>query len=451
MLLRFGKLFALTLSLACACASSLHEKPKPSNDTLQDIVTWDEHSILVYGQRVMLFSGEIHPFRLPSPGLWLDVFQRISSLGYTAVSFYVDWALIEGEQAHVRTDGIFDLQPFFDAASRTGLYLIARPGPYINAEVSGGGLPGWLQRNVGLLRSTDMNYISATQPYLDHILSIIEKAQITHGGPVILVQHENEYSISDTPASLAVLPDLFVGGKPLNAENITALSTELFPEYMERVEQQFRDAGIVVPLVANDAVPAGHWAPGTGVGAADLYTNDYYPFPYGFTCADPTLWYSAFFPSAGINYTVFDGFSPSTPYGISEFQGGQPEAWGGVGRDLCAAWINEEYERVIYKNNYANAIKLFNIYMTYGGTNWGNLGYPGGYTSYDSAAVIAEDRTIAREKYSEAKLQANFFQYLPHISLAHLNQDHPHCTSQIQTSLRLNCSARPIPLSRDSM
>jgi len=51
--------------------------------------------------------------------------------------------------------------------------------------------------------------------------------------------------------------------------------------------------------------------------------------------------------------------------------------------------------------------------MTYGGTNWGNLGHPGGYTSYDYGAVIAEDRDVAREKYSEMKLEANFLQASP--------------------------------------
>lgn len=51
--------------------------------------------------------------------------------------------------------------------------------------------------------------------------------------------------------------------------------------------------------------------------------------------------------------------------------------------------------------------------MTYGGTNWGNLGHPGGYTSYDYAAVIREDRRVDREKYSEQKLQANFFKVSP--------------------------------------
>ena len=56
---------------------------------------------------------------------------------------------------------------------------------------------------------------------------------------------------------------------------------------------------------------------------------------------------------------------------------------------------------------------VFNIYMTYGGTNWGNLGYLDVYTSYDYAAVITEDRTVSREKYSEAKLIANFVQTSP--------------------------------------
>ena len=56
---------------------------------------------------------------------------------------------------------------------------------------------------------------------------------------------------------------------------------------------------------------------------------------------------------------------------------------------------------------------IFNIYMTYGGSNWGNLGHPGGYTSYDYAAVISEERLVDREKYSEAKLIANFLQASP--------------------------------------
>jgi hypothetical protein len=70
--------------------------------------------------------------------------------------------------------------------------------------------------------------------------------------------------------------------------------------------------------------------------------------------------------------------------------------------------INSEFARVFYKNNFANGITIFNVYMTYGGTNWGNMGQSGGYTSYDYGAAIAEDRTVFREKYHEAKLIAQF-------------------------------------------
>jgi beta-galactosidase len=89
----------------------------------------------------MIFSGEFYPFSVAVPGLWLDVFQKIKAMGFTAVSFYVNWALLEGKSGTLRMDGVFDLEPFFDAATEAELYLIARPGPYINGEMSGGGFP----------------------------------------------------------------------------------------------------------------------------------------------------------------------------------------------------------------------------------------------------------------------------------------------------------------------
>jgi beta-galactosidase len=81
-----------------------------------------------------------------------------------------------------------------------------------------------------------------------NIGSIIAKAQITNGGPVILVQPENEY----TYAYDTLFPD---------------------PAYMQYVEDQLRNAGIVVPLISNDAYAAGHNAPGTGEGEVDIYVR----------------------------------------------------------------------------------------------------------------------------------------------------------------------------------
>ncbi|KAI5867902.1 glycoside hydrolase family 35 protein [Durotheca rogersii] len=354
-------------------------------DPAQDIVTWDEHSLFVRGERVMIFSGEVHPFRLPVPSLWVDVLEKVKALGFNCVSFYVDWALLEATPGEFSADGVFDLRLFFDAATQAGIYLIARPGPYINAEVSGGGFPGWLQRVRGGLRTRAPDFLNATDNYMANIGKLIADAQITNGGPVILFQPENEYTW---------------------AEEYTP-----FPDgsYMEYVLQQARDAGIVVPFISNDASALGHNAPGTGLGEVDIYGHDGYPL--GFDCANPTTWPDGNLPSTyrSNHYR----HSPTTPFSLLEFQGGSFDPWGGWGFEQCGRLLNHEFERVFYKNNYAAGVKIYNIYMIFGGTNWGNLGHPGGYTSYDYGAAIGEDRTVAREKYSELKLQATFLTSSP--------------------------------------
>lgn len=76
------------------------------------------------------------------------------------------WALLEGKPGEFTAEGIFDLEPFFDAAKEAGIYLLARPGPYINAEVSGGGFPGWLNRVPALSRTRESAYLNATDKYV---------------------------------------------------------------------------------------------------------------------------------------------------------------------------------------------------------------------------------------------------------------------------------------------
>ena len=288
---------------------------------------------------------------------------------------------------------------FFQAAEAAGIYLLARPGPYINAEVSGGGFPGWLQRTKAVLRTP--GFLRYTENYVKSIADIVANAQITNGGPVILFQPENEYS--------------------------QATSGTEFPngDYFQAVENQYRDAGIVVPFISNDARPEGYQAPGTGNGSVDIYGHDAYPL--GFDCANPYTWPDRALPT---NFrTLHLNQSPTTPYSLVEFQGGSFDPWGGSSFSKCTTLLNEEFERVFYKNDFSFGVTIFNIYMvfylsasvdyltydwqTFGGTNWGNLGHPGGYTSYDYGSVIAEDRTVSRAKYSEAKLLANFLQASP--------------------------------------
>ena len=94
--------------------------------------TWDNASLFLLGERELLFSGEFHPFRLPVPSLWRDVLEKIKALGLNTVSFQVPWALLEGEPGVFRAEGVFDLGEFFQAAKEVGLWLVAKPGPYIS-------------------------------------------------------------------------------------------------------------------------------------------------------------------------------------------------------------------------------------------------------------------------------------------------------------------------------
>ncbi|KAK2801579.1 hypothetical protein FQN51_005286 [Onygenales sp. PD_10] len=365
---------------------SVIEHPDPvQRDLLQDIVKWDNESLFIHGERIMLFSAEFHPFRLPVPSLWLDIFQKIKALGFNTVSFYVHWALLEGKHGEYTADGIFAWEPFFDAATEAGIYLLARPGPYINAEASGGGFPGWLQRIKGALRTSAEDYLAATDNYIANIGATIAKAQITNGGPVILYQPENEYS--------------------------GACCGQKFPDgaYFQYVIDQAREAGIVVPIISNDAGLHGYNAPGTGEGEVDIYGHDNYPL--GFDCANPTVWPEGNLPTGWREIHLEQ--SPNTPYSVIEFQAGAFDPWGGPGFDKCARLVNHEFERVFYKNDFSFGITFLSLYMTYGGTNWGNLGHPGGYTSYDYGSPIAEDRNITREKYSELKLIGNFMKVSP--------------------------------------
>ena len=358
MILQFALLVLIGAFGVIATAAPQFGSPNPvtlsKRAANESLVTWDEYSLFIRGERVLILSGEFHPFRLPSPGLWLDVFQKIKALGFGGVSFYVDWGLVEGTEGIVRAQGVFGLQEFFSTAQIAGIYLLARPGPYINAETAAGGFPGWLLRNPAILRSYDQRYLDATQTYITEISRIIAEAEITNGGPVILLQPENEYT---------TFPNVTLSQFP----------TEMNKEYMAYVEQQYRDAGITVPQFDNDNTVRGDFAPGTGTGEVDIFGFDAYPLYY--SCGTPEYWPNLRFPTFWqLNHTQQ---SPTTPLMIAEFQGGSGDGWGGVGEDLCNAFINDRAVRILFKNNYSFGVKLFNVYMMYGGTNWGNLGFVG--------------------------------------------------------------------------
>lgn len=99
---------------------------------LTDAVTWDPHSLSILGQRVFILSAEFHPWRLPNPNLWSDVFEKIKANGFNTVSFYVHWGLHYPAPDTNDGAGDFqagtyrDIQLFIDEAKKAGLWMIAR-------------------------------------------------------------------------------------------------------------------------------------------------------------------------------------------------------------------------------------------------------------------------------------------------------------------------------------
>lgn len=285
-------LHALWLGLSLATGANARVISH-GTDTLQsrqqDIVTWDNHSLFVNGERLMVFSAEFHPFRLPVPSLWLDILQKIKASGYNCVSIYVDWHLLEANPGDFRAEGIFALEPFFEAAKQVGLYVVPRPGPYINAEVSGGGFPGWLTRVPGALRTNTEAFINATDHYTAEIGKIIADAQITNGGPVILFQPENEYQHSLDPYPM---PDY---------------------DYWATVVEQYRRSDIVVPYINNEAYMFGYITAHTPA-SVDIYGHDSYPL--GFDCENPSVWPEDGLPTDWLETN--NKIAPDTPYTIGE-------------------------------------------------------------------------------------------------------------------------------------
>src|SRR5262249_36967010 len=104
-------------------------------------ITWDRYSLMIDGQRDFVWSGAVHPFRLPSPSVWGDVLQKLKANGYNAVSIYFDWGYHSARRGVYDFTGVRDMDQALNLAQEVGLYVIARPGPYINAELDGGGFP----------------------------------------------------------------------------------------------------------------------------------------------------------------------------------------------------------------------------------------------------------------------------------------------------------------------
>ncbi|MFE9448030.1 beta-galactosidase [Streptomyces sp. NPDC006739] len=362
----------------------------PGADGRRHTIGYDRYSLLVDGRRLVVWSGEMHPFRLPSPSLWRDVLQKMRAHGYNTVSIYVSWNYHSPAPGRYDFTGVRDLDLFLRTAAETGLYVIVRPGPYINAEIDAGGFPGWLTATEGTARTADPAYLAHVDEWLSAVDRIIAHHLFTRGtGTVLLYQIENEY-------------DSHVGEATGRA-------------YMSHLYAKVRGDGIDVPLFHNDKGRNGYWVPGSfDTGGGDrgdgwLYGFDGYPSP----SQVPPDW-GHFGPGGAHGGATA---SPRTPGFMPESGGGWFDPWGGVwsgGKGYAESRRTRDaaFERRFYLTDLANGITLHNVYMTFGGTSWGWLPAPVVYTSYDYGAAIDEGRNVT-EKISPMHQLGHLLQRVP--------------------------------------
>jgi beta-galactosidase GanA len=347
---------ASAATMACATVSRADQPTAPHS------IAFDQYSFLVDGKRVYLWSGEFHPYRLPSPELWRDIFQKMKAAGFNTTSIYFSWGYHSPREGAYDFSGIRDMDRVLDEAQKAGIYVIARPGPYINAEVDSGGFPLWLTQKPVKNRSPDPDYIRLGDEWLTQIDKIIARHQLSDGrGSVIAYQIENEYYNGDDKGR----------------------------DYIQHLRDKAKADGITVPLVGNhnDTFVSGK-------GAMDVTGWDYYP--QGFDCSHPEQWKPA--PDMAAHRHA------GQPLFTAEFQGGAFDPWGGPGYAQCAKLINDRFANVFYKENIAAGATAQNFYMLYGGTSWGWQAIPQNYTSYDYGAAITEARQFEPKYYEDKRI-----------------------------------------------
>lgn len=300
------------------------------------------------GEPFQIISGGMHYFRVV-PEYWEDRLKKLKALGCNTVETYIPWNLHEKEKGRFNFSGILDIKRFVLLAQELGLYVILRPSPYICAEWEFGGLPYWL------LKEDDMHLRCSYEPYLNHVKAYYDRLfqeiaplQITQGGPVILMQVENEYGYYGDDTA-----------------------------YLEWLKKQMILHGCEVPLVTSD----GPW------GEA---------FKYG--KIDGVLQTGNFGSKTKQQFAFMKERIGDKPLMCMEFWVGWFDAWDAAHDAGNLEDMVEDLDEILKQGN-------LNIYMFEGGTNFGFMNGANYYdhllpdvTSYDYDALLTEDGRIT-EKY----------------------------------------------------
>lgn len=271
-------------------------------------VALTKRALTIDGRELYLCSGEIHYFRLPRD-VWKDRVQAAQEGGLNCISSYIPWFWHEPEEGefdfHGETAPERDVVGFIDLVRTAGLYFIARPGPFINAELALGGHPSWLfdrypevvshradgapafwvGEGVPVPSQLHPRFLGLVERWYRQIIPLVSARTLPKGGPVILVQPDNEpnlvftYGIEGSlydghitgPSglwarwqaaagrpSVAPAPDPGSEGTPVLLDWLRFKQWHVF-EFLRRLMGLMQELGVDVPFVVNEPLNR-YWA-----------------------------------------------------------------------------------------------------------------------------------------------------------------------------------------------
>lgn len=324
--------------------------------------------VYMNGEKFKIISGTIHYFRVV-PEYWRDRLEKLKAMGCNAVETYVAWNVHEPKEGEFCFEGGLDLCRFIEIAQELGLYVILRPSPYICAEWEFGGLPAWLLTKQGIrLRCYNKVYLDCVARYYDKLIPMIAPYQITNGGPIFMMQIENEY------------------GSYGNDK-----------EYLDALRKMMIERGVNVPFVTSD-------------GACKQYLDD--------GCLEG-VWRTANFGSRGAErFEEMKKMFGDQPLMCMEFWVGWFDHWGMEAHSTVKPEAHtESLEKMLEKGH-------VNFYMFHGGTNFGFMNgsnydnrITADVTSYDYDAPLSEDGQIT-EKYLEFQKVISKFREIPKVEFS---------------------------------
>lgn len=347
------KFLEITL-IAVLCAPVLNT-PGFAKETPTHTFAIGTNDFLLDGNKFQIRCGEMHAARVPRE-YWRNRLKMAKAMGLNTVCAYLFWNQIEQNPGKFDWSGQADVAEFCRVAQEEGLWVILRPGPYSCAEWEMGGLPWWLLKDHGIqLRTRDPQFMTAARSYLREVGKELGPLQITHGGPILMVQVENEYGSYGNDAT-----------------------------YMGEMRQALRDAGFDVPLFACNPT-------------SDLkhgFRQDLFPVVnFG---SDPTKAFAA-----------LREILPQGPLMCGEFYPGWFDTWGQPHHFGNTPQYLADLQYMLSHGD------SFSIYMVHGGTTFGlwsgaDRPYKPDTSSYDYDAPISEAGWPTEKFYKTRELFSHY-------------------------------------------